>query len=509
MTRPIVALFRHAISQWASSKGIWLVIAATLLPLILTGAWTATHQDDLAVTSVTWQPQAPVEGQNITITATVENTGPGRVAATNVTLAVGPVRGNQLIPRASTTQSIGSLGPGETTTVELDWTSQPGGFYVFARVDPDNEVSEIEEANNDLPKPIVVRYAQPSPDDAPALPGNLTGSEDATTTADLAVTDLNLPQTTPGPGENATLTATVTNQGPDPVSDATAVVRVARVLGGSPVTITEERRTVSLDPGQTETLELTWEASDGVRWIQAWIEAPETAHDPAADNQATQQSIVVQPAQPQQPPSPPERVTIKGFYLDVLNLLHLRLLLPFIALFYAAGVLTDEASAGNLAYLLTRPLPRWALPVAKFTAGFLVAGAATALGIVATFLLLFGTPAADLGFLTTPLLASMLTLLAYGALFTLLGVWVDRPYLIGAIFILGWETAAGLLVPWVSNLTLNHWIGQVLQAWPLDQGVVWLPEDGGTTPLLVLLGVTVVGLAAAGYLASTREYNVG
>lgn len=504
MRTQMKALVEHGVRHWLSSRGLWLVVAATLLPLLLTGAWTATHDADISARELSWSPTNPVEGDNLTVRGTIENTGGSSVDHVNVTLAVGRVTGNRLIPTASTTESFGPLEGGETARAELNWTTRPGAYYALLDADPENQISEVEEFNNRIPKPLVVPYGEPNASQGPDPPGNLTGNASANQSADLAVVDLTVTPEEPTAGENVTIQATFEHRGGDPVTNATLSLQLVQSFSGRTVPVRTVRPAVNLTPGQTHTLNFTWESQGGVRWVQAYASVPDTHHDPDAEDQAQTTSLVTQPTRPDEPPEPPERVTLKQFYLDVLNLLHLRILLPLVALFFAGGVIADDRSAGNLSYLLTRPLPRWALPVTRFASGFVVASVATAIGIVGTFFVIFGTPVSDVGFLTTPLLISLVTLLVYGSLFTALGVLVDRPYLVGVLFVIGWETAAGFLVPWVNNLTLHHWIGEAVRSWPLDQGLVWLPEE--TTALYVLLGVAVASVILAGVLAERREY---
>lgn len=500
----LVALVEHGVNHWMSSRGVFLVLGATLLPLVLTGAWRVTHDADLAAEDLSWTPETLVEGDNATFTATIRNTGGEPVESANVTLAVGEVSGRRLVPSASKTTEIGFLSRGETATVTLDWTAQPGAFYALLDVDPNDEISEIQERNNRIPEPLIVRYADPPASQAPDPPANLTGNASANRTADLAVTDVNWSPREPKAGENVTVTATFAHQGGDPVPNATLVLRLMQTFGGSGYPVQTVERTVNLTAGETRSLNLTWQATPGVRWVQAYAEVPESHHDPDGANQNRTADLVAQPVAPKEPPEPPERVTLKKFYLDVLNLLHLRFLLPLVALFYAGGVIADDRRKGNLPYLVTPPIPRWSLPVTRFAAGYLVAALATVLGIAGTYLIIFGTPVGSVGYLVTPLLISLLTLLVYGALFMALGVMVDRPYLVGALFVLGWETAAGLFVPWVRKLTLHHWITEAVKTWPLEEGLVWLPRK--PMALGVLLAVSAAAIVLAAVWAERREY---
>jgi len=353
----------------------------------------------------------------------------------------------------------------------------------------------------------------PDASQAPLPPMGIEGDANATNEVDLVVERVSRTASDVRSGETVTFSVDVRNNGAA-VEDAEVVVRVARTLSGRSISVQDHRETLSFEAGETKTIEVAWTAQPGVYWHEGFALPPEDARDVnAADNYRAEPITVNEVVtDDMRPPTPPERLTIKQFYLDVLSLLHLRLLLPLIALFYAAGVIADERERGSLPYLLTRPIPRWLIPMTKFVASFLVASVAALVGILLTYLFLFGTTVegADIGFLTTPLLLSLATLFAYGAVFILVGTFFERPYLVGILIVLGWENAANLLVPWVRNFTLTEHIGNALAGWGIDQGLQWVPaSEDGVRALLILLGVGVAALVLASAHMRRREFQVG
>jgi ABC-2 type transport system permease protein len=516
MAAPVLTLFKANLRNWLGAKGFAVAVAAALLPMVLTGAWVGTHQGDVAAQGLQFSTTQLVEGDNVTLLATIVNKGGSAVGPFNATLSVGQVVGNTLRADTTNVTTIERLAPGASQQIALTWTARPGVHWALAYADSGDDLGEVEEFNNQEPKPFVVQHKVPAQDQAPRAPGNLTGDPNATSQADLVVSDLVWDEASLRRGTPVTVTATITNNGPEEVKNATGVVRVGRAFGASFFPQRDTTQPLDLPPGGSTTISVVWDAQEGAYWAEAYVsaprEGPNAVLDPAGDNNREARAIVVQPflASDAAPPAPPEKATIKDFYLQILSLLHLRLLVPLIALFYAAGVLADEKEQGNLVYLLTRPVDRWALPVAKFLAGYVVAAAAVVVGIVGTFVLLFGlTPSGDIGFLTTPLLASLVGLFVYGTLFTLLGVLVDRPYLIGLAFVLGWETIAGLFVPFVERFTLNHYLFQAIQNWRLDAGVQPLPstpEAIGALQLILLASLIFLALSAT--VMRRREFDV-
>jgi ABC-type transport system involved in multi-copper enzyme maturation permease subunit len=316
-------------------------------------------------------------------------------------------------------------------------------------------------------------------------------------------------------------TATVRNAGPDAATDAPVHLRVVTPTGLSFFPEAQTAQNVTLAPGESTTVSLNWTAAPGSYYLEAWVETPNGTRDADDANNHASAPFTVDPRLPDDltHPKPDEKLTIKEFYGNILSFLHLTVLIPLVALFYAAGTVADAREDGSLPYLLTRPVPRWLFPPTKFLASFLVAGLAMLIGVALTYGLLFGmtVEGASVGFLVTPLLISLFALFVYGAVFTLLGVWIERPYLIGLAFVLGWEVVAGSFVQWVSNLTIRHYILRAVtgdpdvatDGWLFDQGLQWLPAgDVARNALFALLGIGVVALVASSIVMKRREFEI-
>ncbi len=511
MDRPLRVLFRTQLDRWMSPKGLWLLVAAALVPVLLTGSWVVTHQADIAASDLTWSPEQPVLGDTVRFTSTVENVGDEPVDEFNASINVGVLRGNQLNVMERNVTVVDGLDPGESRTIELTWTPRNmGSYWALAQVDEEDVVGEVEELNNQLPRPVTVRAPPVNESNAPTAPGNLTGPADSNDTVDAAVALGEIPEQ-PLPQRNVTLTATVSNPGDTPVTNATATLRVVRsvdntarpVPGASTVL-----RISELAPGETRTLELTWRTSLGTYWVESFV-AVDDQRDTGGDNNHATEAIQVQPVAGEEPPELQENTTLRVFYKVLLDLLYLPLLLPLVGLFFAGGVVKDEQREGTLTYLLVRPLPRWLIPATKFSSGFLVSAGAVVAGLVVTFLLIFGYADAPISFLTAPLALSLLSLLVYGALFTLVGVLVDRPYVVGAAVVLGWEAIVGNFVPWVQNATVAYHLRNLVDAWWVADDLVFksLPAfEDAWRPAAVLLGAAVAFLVLASVAMHRKEF---
>ncbi|MEU0150076.1 CARDB domain-containing protein [Streptomyces sp. NPDC006288] len=102
---------------------------------------TAAPNPDLTVSGLTWSPTAPSEKDDVTVNATVRNTGTAAAAATAVDVSVaGVVAGSA---------PVGALAAGASVTVPVAVGKRPAGSYgVSAVVDPSDTIAEQDNSNN-------------------------------------------------------------------------------------------------------------------------------------------------------------------------------------------------------------------------------------------------------------------------------------------------------------------------------------------------------------------------
>jgi ABC-type transport system involved in multi-copper enzyme maturation permease subunit len=171
----------------------------------------------------------------------------------------------------------------------------------------------------------------------------------------------------------------------------------------------------------------------------------------------------------------PARVSGFDLYGVILAIYDLRNVVPLCALFYAASLVADEVEGKTLTYLLTRPVRRASILLGKFAA-YLVTTLAFVwpVTVVTFFLLATARGSAGLGSRVGVLFQDLgilaLGLLAYGALFTLLGVLLKRPVIPGLLFLYAWELAAN--VPgYLPRLTLTAYLRSLSSHRPAEEGL--------------------------------------
>jgi ABC-2 type transport system permease protein len=199
-------------------------------------------------------------------------------------------------------------------------------------------------------------------------------------------------------------------------------------------------------------------------------------------------------------------------YAVVVAVYWIRNVLPLAALFFATALVADEVEGRTLTYLLTRPLTREAVFAGKFAA-YLATTLALALpSVVVTYFVLattrgWGAVGPSVGDLFRDVGVAALTLVAYGALFGLLGVLLKRPVIPGLLFLYGWELMANL-PGYLPRFTLTAWLRSLIHHRPAEEGLAGLfqqvlPAGQG---LAVLVIASAAFLAAAAWIFSTREY---
>jgi len=208
----------------------------------------------------------------------------------------------------------------------------------------------------------------------------------------------------------------------------------------------------------------------------------------------------------------PPRVGGVDFYGVVVAFYYVRNALPLAALFYATALIADEVEGRTITYLLSRPVQRVSVLAGKFAA-YLVTTLALALpALVLTFFLLTTIRGwSGIGALVPELFRDMgvvaLTLITYGAFFTLMGVVLRRPVIPGLLFLFVWELLANA-PGYLPRFTITAYLRSLIHHRPPDEGLAEIFAQVLPTALCLeaVGGMIVVFLAGAAWIFSQREY---
>ena len=167
------------------------------------------------------------------------------------------------------------------------------------------------------------------------------------------------------------------------------------------------------------------------------------------------------------------------------------IVVPIVALVFAAGVLGDTREDGTLVYLWLRPLHRWPVVVGGFLAAITVVAPLTVVPVVASAAVL------DVGggLVAATVLAALVGVVAYTALFLLLGLLVKNAIVWGLAYILVWEGIAAGLGTGPARLAIRGYTRSILTD---RTGVeLELADLSQTVGVVIPLLVAVAALALA------------
>ncbi|MEU9596533.1 discoidin domain-containing protein [Streptomyces sp. NPDC048109] len=201
---------------------------------------TPAPNPDLEVTKLTTSPDSPVESDEITVAATVRNSGAADAPAGRVAVRLGDTK--------VTTADVPALAAGAQTTVSASVGARDAGSYELSAVaDEANEIIEQNETNNTYtrPDPLVVKPVQSS---------------------DLVAAAVTTSPSSPAAGDDVTFEVALKNQGTQDSADGSHAVTLALLdaKGDTVKTLTGEHSGVIAAGRTAPNVNLgTWKAANG------------------------------------------------------------------------------------------------------------------------------------------------------------------------------------------------------------------------------------------------------
>ncbi|MEU6025884.1 discoidin domain-containing protein [Streptomyces tauricus] len=230
---------------------------------------TAAPNPDLEVTALTASPASPVESDEITLTATVRNSGEAAAPASAVALRLGGTK--------VATASVAALAGGATRTVSASIGARDAGTYQLSAVaDEANAVIEQNETNNTYTSPtsLVVRPVSSS-DLVPVLTTTPSG---------------------PADGDTVTFKVAVRNQGTTASAGGAHGITVALVdsKGATVKTLTGSYDGTIAAGATTGAVTLgTWTAANGSYTVRTTVAADANELPVKRENNSASQSLFV------------------------------------------------------------------------------------------------------------------------------------------------------------------------------------------------------------------------
>ena len=184
---------------------------------------------------------------------------------------------------------------------------------------------------------------------------------------------------------------------------------------------------------------------------------------------------------------------------NLINAFGLSLYAPVATLVFASAALSDPVDDGTLVYLWLRPVPRWRIGLAALLATWTVTFPMVLGPLVLAAALSGGGPALVRG----TLLSAGIAVIAYGALFVLLGLWVRRALLWGLAYILLWEGFVAIAGENAQRLAIRSYTRSLLRdATGVD---LFLADIGHVASIVVPLVVAVIAFALTAWRLRRTE----
>lgn len=224
-------------------------------------------------------------------------------------------------------------------------------------------------------------------------------------------------------------------------------------------------------------------------------------------------------------------------YDQIAALLIFGFTLTILAVVYGTSVIGQEMEQRTIVYLLTRPVPRWRILLAKSLVACVVVVVISVVTLLCLAITIFGPAHIREAGLWPDIRSLAIGAFAYSSLFVLLGAMVPRPLLFALLFVFGWESLVPHLPGSFARVSVMSYL-RVLSAReansadPADTGDLAAGGDatgggGSNNPAslimkftqppslmitdkqawLILGIVTVVALIAAMVIFSRREYT--
>jgi ABC-2 type transport system permease protein len=197
-------------------------------------------------------------------------------------------------------------------------------------------------------------------------------------------------------------------------------------------------------------------------------------------------------------------------------ILYIRFIVPVLGVFYGTALIADEVEDKTITYLFTRPISRGAVLVGKYIA-YVVC---TALLVLPSVMIVFfivvptggGSIAQAFPSLLTDFAMLVAGLIAYGAVFALVGTRLKRPLIVGLVFAFGWEPAVLFFPGYLKRATVMYYLqALVTHEMPQDSTVAMIMQAFREVPPLPasvagLAAITGLCLWAAARAVEQREY---
>jgi len=228
----------------------------------------STMTPDLVIEDISWLMDYPLISNDVTFTITIKNQGSDTAGGSQLMYSIDEF--------SDVYKDIEPIPAGETATVTFNSILESGPHTINAAIDPDDEVSELEETNNEK----VLDFSTSAPD--------------------LIIKSISWSPLGAVPGDTITITAQVENRGKDPAINPRLTLHINGAPAGN-VDIAE------IASGTTLTGDFTWTVEAGVYEISVFADMDDLVLESNETNNAKSRTLTI--VEPEAPVIPPKLTT--------------------------------------------------------------------------------------------------------------------------------------------------------------------------------------------------------
>jgi ABC-type transport system involved in multi-copper enzyme maturation permease subunit len=215
----------------------------------------------------------------------------------------------------------------------------------------------------------------------------------------------------------------------------------------------------------------------------------------------------------------------RDVYVSLVERLHIDVLAPLLALFFASMQVGEDVESNTLVYMLTRPTSRAAWVLGRFAAYVLVTSSILLASIGLTFTAASSLDGLGLNLPDLTLTAhycgvAVMAVAGYGAVAMWLGAATQRPIVYGVLILYFWQGVAMVVPGLVDFLTIKKYTDAMLPVLARARGVIEVETAVGTfqkQALIIeaipaffsLLGIVALFVGWTIYTVRQREYVAG
>lgn len=208
------------------------------------------------------------------------------------------------------------------------------------------------------------------------------------------------------------------------------------------------------------------------------------------------------------------RGRIQGIYIfsNLIVVFYLQFLILILALFFGTSVASEETEGQTLTYLTTRPIPKSAIVLGKYSAYTTLVIIMMSVGVLLSFIILNVNNLAKFSLykiLLRDVIVLALGIICYTAFFTFLGTFLKKSILVGLVFSFGWESVIQYFPGSTQRFSIVHYLKSLLPV-PRTGRFSFLMFRLEPTPdglaIFMLFLITAIFLGLACFLFSYKEY---